>query len=281
MSNTHTPTTTLAEWHAATADLRKEIFATEYPKALDAIMSARKGKVKSNNVTETQRQKARNTANGIVTSKLYRMDEVNGVRNPVADDEVWGPNSTGITGTTTEDLKGLADWLAEQTWSEFAVSLADQYRRKGTLSEKQVASAKSMRTKVEKRQAERKAQDEAAAKRTDGLDLSNLPSGLYAVPEGDTRLKVKIDNVEKGKWEGFVFVKDANPYGSQKRYGMQRPGTFYRGEIEEALKAIVENPLEAIKAYGRLTGTCGRCSRPLTDETSVAEGIGPICANSF
>lgn len=36
--------------------------------------------------------------------------------------------------------------------------------------------------------------------------------------------------------------------------------------------------LEEAKAYGRLYGRCCDCGRRLTDEASIAEGIGPICA---
>lgn len=121
---------------------------------------------------------------------------------------------------------------------------------------------------------------------TEGLDLSALPSGLYAVPDGDTRLKVRISNLvldgaRNPKWSGYVFVNDGAEYGNRKRYGTQRPGERYSGEIVEALEAILADPLEASKAYGRLTKTCGVCGRRLEDETSVELGIGPICRKRF
>lgn len=114
-----------------------------------------------------------------------------------------------------------------------------------------------------------------------GLDLSTIPSGRYAVPGGDTRLKVRIDGVAGGKWDGWVFVKDAAEYGQGQRYGSQRPGEMYRGKIEDALRAIAADPKAAMAAYGHLTGTCGVCGRHLEDETSIANGIGPVCAAKF
>jgi len=36
--------------------------------------------------------------------------------------------------------------------------------------------------------------------------------------------------------------------------------------------------LEQAKAFGRLYGICVRCGATLTDETSIAAGIGPVCA---
>jgi hypothetical protein len=112
----------------------------------------------------------------------------------------------------------------------------------------------------------------------DALDLSSVPAGRYAVPGGDTRLKVEIDRPDQGKWAGWIFVRDAAEYGSQQKYGSQRPGQKYTGKIVAELRAIMADPREASAAYGRLTGTCGCCGRTLEDEVSVANGIGPICA---
>ena len=113
---------------------------------------------------------------------------------------------------------------------------------------------------------------------TSGLDLTGLISGMYAVPNGDTRLKLQIDVVTKGKWAGWVFVKDGAVYGEGQRYGSQKPGFSYKGAVEDALRAIVADPQAAMAAYGHLTSTCGMCRRPLEDADSVARGIGPVCA---
>jgi hypothetical protein len=113
-----------------------------------------------------------------------------------------------------------------------------------------------------------------------GLDLTNVPSGRYAVPGGDTRLKVKIDNVAKGKWAGWVFVKDAAEYGHQKRYGSQRPGSMYKGEIEDALRAIANDIAGAAAAWGHLTDTCTFCGLPLELGESVRRGYGEKCASN-
>src|SRR6478735_790498 len=45
-------------------------------------------------------------------------------------------------------LNELAEWLAEQTWSDFAVSLANFYRARGFLTPKQEQAARSMRAKI-------------------------------------------------------------------------------------------------------------------------------------
>ena len=112
-----------------------------------------------------------------------------------------------------------------------------------------------------------------------GLDLRALRPGRYAVPGGATRLKLMVRRPDRGNWAGYTFVSDAAEYGVRKNYGRQGPGERdrYRGEVTEALEAILANPLEAMQEYGRLTGTCGNCFRPLEDEQSVERGIGPVC----
>ena len=112
-----------------------------------------------------------------------------------------------------------------------------------------------------------------------GLDLSNLPSGYYAVPDGDTRLKVQVSRPGKqSRWYGWTFVSDGGAYGNRNTYGKQGPGETYQGKIVEQLKAIMANPGEASKAYGQLVGRCGVCGRLLEDEASIEAGIGPVCA---
>ena len=170
----------------------------------------------------------------------------------------------------------LALWLKDQTWSDFAQSLATFYSERGYLTEKQVASATSMRTKCEARQAERGMQKES---KSSGLDLSELPAGYYAVPDGDTRLKVVVNRPTSGKWENFTFVHDGAEYGSRTKYGMQAPDGTYRGKIEDQLRKIVADPDAAGREYAALTANCYRCNRKLEDETSVELGIGPICRN--
>lgn len=116
---------------------------------------------------------------------------------------------------------------------------------------------------------------------TGGLDLTGLVSARYAVPGGDTRLKVQIDVVTSGKWAGWVFVKDAAEYGQGRRYGSQRPGHTYRGEIEDALRRIVADPRAAAVAYTALVGRCSVCHRHLEAGVSVERGMGPVCYGRF
>ncbi len=174
----------------------------------------------------------------------------------------------------TDDHSDLAAWLRTQTWSEFAQSLAQFHADRGYLTEKQIVSATSMQAKIEARDTE-----PVKAKAAGGLDLKDLPAGYYAVPGGDTRLKVRVKKLTKGKWAGFIFVDDGAAYGEQQKYGMQRPGDLYRGKIEDQLRKIVADPEAAGRAYAAITSRCYACNLILEDELSVSLGIGPICRN--
>lgn len=173
------------------------------------------------------------------------------------------------------EVAELVEWLAAQTWSEFAISLATQHLSGKTLSEKQISAGRSMKAKCEARAAAKEAETQAPGT---GLDLSNLPSGYYGVPGGDTRLKVLVSRSKSERWSGWIFVSDGAEYGQRRNYGKQAPDSTYKGEIVEQLTTIAADPKAAAAEYGKLTGRCGICNRLLEDENSIAMGIGPVCA---
>ena len=56
--------------------------------------------------------------------------------------------------------------------------------------------------------------------------------------------------------------------------------TYASGMIRQ-LNSSHRMTLEQAKEYGALYGVCCRCAAPLTDEKSIAAGIGPVCATKF
>jgi hypothetical protein len=232
--------------------------------------------------------------------------------------------------------EALVAWLAQQGWSDFAVSLARQAKPNRRLSDGQITSATNMFVKCVSKFAQPVADlanrlndlhdanpaaftadvlatagalmadvtavcnegnrdlaaattaalttlvatvtgETVAAPAPTGIDISNLPTGHYAVPNGDTRLKVSVRNVTTGKWAGWVFVSDGAAYGQQTKYGSQRPGQRYVGKISEALAVIAADPQAALAAYASITGECGLCRKALEDAVSVSRGVGPVC----
>lgn len=179
-----------------------------------------------------------------------------------------------------EQHADVVAYLRERTqrW-DFAASLLTSLEKYDSLTEKQMAAVERAMARDAARDAQRKAE---AEKQGSDLDLSTLPSGMYAVPGGDTRLKLRISRPRKGSnWEGYIFIDDGAAYGQRRNYGRQAPGARYSGKVIDQLRAIMADPKAAMAAYGHLTGQCGVCGRKLEDEQSIERGMGPICAGKF
>ena len=52
-------------------------------------------------------------------------------------------------------------------------------------------------------------------------------------------------------------------------------------ELYDLLQRFADDPAAIAAEYGRMTGFCCFCSRPLADERSTAVGYGPVCAEKF
>ena len=248
-------------WADVTREARKAYIAERY----EFWMS------KAKSQTSAQKDKARRLASADAISWNYNLVEMDGYRNPLQDDMVWGPNR--------EDAQeAQADYKPNRYGGRCPKCNQWVEEQKGKL-----VKLDSGKWGAEHLTCPEVSQpEEKSSQPVKGLDLTDVPSGYYAVPGGDTRLKVRISHGKEGsKWEGYTFVTDGAAYGQQQRYGMQRPGQAYKGQIESQLQAIAADPLEASKAYGHLVGRCGRCNTILEDEESVANGIGPICATKF
>lgn len=215
-----------------------------------------------------------------------------GTVNTDAPARTEGSGGTGRR-TTTDEVRwakfdGAWALVAHRELTEGATVTV--HKKDGTTVEAVVGKrlgAAGDRCYFEGRRPEQAARPEAA---DTALDLRPLFDGLVtdtgnpittirvAVPGGDTRLKLQIDAPADGKWAGWVFVKDAAEYGRGQKYGSQRPDGTYRGQVEDALRAILADRTGAFAAYGALVGSCGVCNRHLEDDASVERGIGPVCA---
>lgn len=66
-----------------------------------------------------------------------------------------------------------------------------------------------------------------------------------------------------------------------KKLNRVEGGFVYAPGAMAFLKATDKLSLEEMKIVGMQTGICCSCGRFLTDEDSVAEGIGPVCAKKY
>lgn len=156
---------------------------------------------------------------------------------------------------TTAELAtaDLAAWLAQQTWSDFAQSLAAYYDRKGALSTEQERSARSMYAKVAARNASKAAPIIVNAASEPGFYL--MDEVVYKVQmskTGNLYAKRRIS----GGWE----------YAGGVRYVGLTPDHAVTPEVAAQ--------------YGAETGVCIFCNAELDDREGLGRivGVGPVCS---
>jgi hypothetical protein len=108
---------------------------------------------------------------------------------------------------------------------------------------------------------------------------SELITELMAAP----RAKVAAHGIREGR---YAYTTDGG--ATADHYRVRRDGKIvvwtaggewpYNGKLNEGLEWIKAHPREAAELFGRLTESCGRCGRDLSDDESRARGLGPVCA---
>ena len=106
--------------------------------------------------------------------------------------------------------------------------------------------------------------------------------GMYRNAAGDV-FKVQIAKQGSGNLYAKALVIDAEAVRDEE-------GTIvipavvrfeYASGAITRLTPAMKMSLEEAKAFGALYGVCCRCGADLTDEGSIAAGIGPVCASKF
>jgi plasmid stabilization system protein ParE len=105
-------------------------------------------------------------------------------------------------------------------------------------------------------------------------------STLATFQEAVRRTPVKTAGVFKR--EGIVFKVKVAVHGSGKLYAQRwNPGTQSWSYELGAMRFLAEEDrmtLAEASEWGKLYGTCIACGTTLTDEKSIAAGIGRVCA---
>lgn len=96
---------------------------------------------------------------------------------------------------------------------------------------------------------------------------------------------VPAEEVTDGMYlkDGIVYKVQIAKQGSGRLYAktLTEHGFEYTPGAIRSLRPEHKMSLEQAKEYGKLYGVCCVCSRDLTDEESIAAGIGPVCAKKF
>lgn len=114
--------------------------------------------------------------------------------------------------------------------------------------------------------------------------------GMYRVPRTGEIFKVQFNKAQGDgrrlyakKMVGYSddgMIEGGWLAGREPIDGLEIRFEYAAGAMKW-LDASWKMTLEEAKAFGALYGTCCVCGRTLTDERSIAAGIGPICANKF
>lgn len=195
----------------------------------------------------------------------------------------------GIAAFETDHPK-IHAWIQGNTF-EFAVAMRDALCKYGFLTEKQIAACYRCIEKRDAAIAARKVADAAQAVRLEsapavnadrlheafdtaagnGLKWPKLHFGSIAIsPAGKT-----------SKNPGALYVKDGDQYLGKIVQGKFLCVRECSDAAQEQVVAVINDPAAAARQSGLQTGRCSCCNRELTDPVSVANGIGPICAENY
>lgn len=110
-------------------------------------------------------------------------------------------------------------------------------------------------------------------------EIVNSPEFVDAPPVAE------VTPAEEGMYKlgDRIFKVQRAIHGSGHHYAKELiNGSFvFVGGMVRKLNSSHRMTLEQAKEYGDLYGICCRCGRELTDEASIARGLGPYCATKF
>lgn len=101
------------------------------------------------------------------------------------------------------------------------------------------------------------------------------PEGMHKVGNEIYKVQVAVHG------SGQPYAKRLVLGPRDELTGIPEMSWVYAPGASKALTTVTLMPVEAAQEFGRLYNRCCVCGRVLTDETSVARGIGPICEGRF
>ena len=114
-------------------------------------------------------------------------------------------------------------------------------------------------------------------------EMETFPEAKYAIPAGE----VMMDLLKKPIKNDYIFC-ELKKYRGKLHFRQLHgaPGSFSRSTlpVEDALvfaRIIKKDPYKYTSTFADIYQCCGKCGADLTDETSRALRLGPICRKGF
>lgn len=183
-----------------------------------------------------------------------------------------------------------ADVWAWMDGSSFgpAVEMRAKLEKYGSLFDSSIEAARRMIAKRDEAKAAATAEKAQRESNAQEINAGALEAAFANAAKTNKRIALWIGTVRiapakpGSKWEGSLYVVDR---GSDSYLGRVTAGKYVPsrdGAAREAeMLAILADPKGAAVKHGKLTGACAVCNRTLTDATSIAAGIGPVCATKM
>lgn len=173
------------------------------------------------------------------------------------------------------------NWLVERCDSNpFALSLLDSLRRWGRLTDNQLAAV--LRNITRSKQSADRAQNAPT------VSVAAIEDAFKRASDAGLKYpKLRLDTFTfspagaASRNPGAVYVKEDGQYLGKIMGGKLLSLFSVQPETEARIIAAASDPMNAAIAYGKRFGKCAVCARDLTDDDSVARGIGPVCAKKY
>jgi hypothetical protein len=174
------------------------------------------------------------------------------------------------------------EWLVDRCdTNPFAASLLDNLRKWGRLTDRQLLAVQN---NIARAQIMQDKADNAPALSVEPIEQAFAKAQAAGVARPKLRLGEFTFSPApaSGKNPGAIYVKHSDGTYLGKVTGSRLfTVAAVGGEVEREIVAVAADPLNAAIAYGKKYGKCSVCARTLTDEASIARGIGPVCAERF
>lgn len=190
---------------------------------------------------------------------------------------------------------GLYEYLQRKNLAgnNFAGSLIEAISTFGSLTDRQLTAVQNMQAKdkasEEQREVRKAAREEAAPQ----IDISRVATAIETAQQsGLQKINLRLAAYQFAPAKatsanpGAIYVT-TKPKGGEKVYlGKIMNGKFMgsfacTSDQQDEIIKVASDPKAAAVAYGKEFGQCSCCGRVLSDPVSVANGIGPICADKF
>ncbi len=191
-----------------------------------------------------------------------------------------------------EEVQNLLDLQHALPASDraFALSLYEQFRKKGGLSDKQwhwVERLNAAMLGIPEPVIEVKLPSFGSVVALFKAVAAKLMHPKLVLKAGSLPVQLQLAG-PKSSAPGTVTVTDGKPFGANTYYGRVAADGAFRPhpnvnaqqlrQISRLLCNFASDPAGAAAAYGHATGHCCFCGSELTSVKSVAVGYGPICA---